>query len=48
MTTYRRTAVVVGVLFIAAIVMLFIGEASTRPSWTNRTTSTTPIQIGRL
>ena len=27
MTTYRRTAVAVGVLFIAAIVVLFIGEA---------------------
>jgi len=26
-TTYRRTAVAVGVLFIAAIVMLFVGEA---------------------
>lgn len=31
MTTYRRTAVVVGVLFIAAIVMLFIGEAIYQP-----------------
>lgn len=31
MTTYRRTAVAVGVLFIAAIVMLFIGEAIYTP-----------------
>lgn len=31
MTTYRRTAIAVGVLFIAAIVMLFIGEAIYKP-----------------
>lgn len=31
MTTYRRTAVAVGVLFIAAIVVLFIGEAIYKP-----------------
>lgn len=31
MITYRRTAVVVGVLFIAAIVLLFIGEAIYKP-----------------
>jgi len=43
MTTYRRTAVVVGVLFIAAIVMLSSEKPSTHPSWMNRTTSTTQI-----
>jgi len=31
MTTYRRTATAVGVLFIAAIVVLFIGEAIYKP-----------------
>ena len=31
MITYRRTAIVVGVLFIAAIVVLFIGEAIYQP-----------------
>ena len=31
MNTYRRTAIIVGVLFIFAIVMLFIGEALYKP-----------------